>query len=207
MIRTGILVLVCFAALAVVGCGGPRVAVPPRIDLAEHSTVGLVEFTSNSEGKLAEYATQRFLELASESQAGARFLELGKQDELLKSIGKDKMDVAAVQALGKKHNIATIIVGDIDVSSVKPKIRIGIGFSPMAVEAEVEATMMAKMLATVDGATLWTDSARDKKRVAHVSVFSSDVFVFDAEDPDEAYGDLIESLVRDVSVDFRTTYR
>jgi hypothetical protein len=143
----------------------------------------------------------------SESQPGARFLELGRQDELLKSIGKDKMDAAAVQAIGKEHNIATIIIGDIDVSSVKPRIKIGIGFTPMSVEAEVDATMMAKMLATVDGATLWTDSARDKKRVAHVSIFSSDVFVFDAEDPDEAYGKLVESLVRDVSMDLRTTYR
>jgi len=202
-----ILLFLSFASLVLIfGCGS-KVMVPPRIDLGEYGSVGLVNFTSNAEGNLAEYATQKFLEIVSESQPGARFIELGNQDEVLESVQKDKMDREAIQEIGKKNNLAAIILGELDVSDVKPKVRFGPPFTPISVEAEVDASMKAKMVAVEDGATVWTDSARDEETVAHVSIFRPGVFIFDAEDPDKAYGKLVESLVRDVSRDLRITYQ
>jgi len=194
------------ALLLILGCS-PKVMVPPRIDLGEYGAIGLVNFTSNAEGNLDEYATQKFLEMVSESQPRARFIELGSQKKLLESVGRDEMDRGAVQEIGEKHNLSAVIFGDLHVGDVEPKIRFSFDFLPASVEAEVDASMKAKLVDTKDGATVWTASARDKKTVAHVSVFSSGGFIFDAEDPDEAYGDLVESLVKEVSEDLRVTYK
>lgn len=193
------------ALLLIMGCS--KVMVPPRIDLGEYGAIGLVDFTSNAEGNLDEYATQKFLEMVSESQPKARFIELGSQKKLLESVGRDEMDRGAVQEIGEKDNLSAVIFGDLHVGDVEPRIRFGFDFLPASVEAEVDASMKAKLVDTKDGATVWTASARDKKTVAHISVFASGGFIFDAEDPDEAYGDLVESLVKKVSEDLRVTYR
>ena len=196
------------ALLLILGCS--KAMVPPRIDLGEYGTIGLVSFTSNADGNLDEYATQKFLEMVSKSQPKARFIELGSQEKLLESEGleeMDEMDRVAVQTIGKKHNLDAVIFGSLDVGDVKPKLRFSIDFFPMSVQAEVDASLKAKLVDPKDGATIWTASARDKKTVLHVSVFSSGAFVFDADDPDEAYGDLVESLVKEVSEDLRVTYK
>jgi len=193
-------------ACAFCGCG-PKEMVPPRIDLGVYDAVGLINFTSNAEGNLAEYTTQKFLEIVSGSQPGARFIELGEEKDVLESVGKSKIDRVSAQAIGEMHKVSTIIVGNLDVSDVRPKLRLGPWFAPMGVEAEVEASLMGRMLDAKDGATVWTASGRETRTVAEVSVFPGGGFIFDAENPDEAYGDLVESLVREVSTDLRVTYK
>lgn len=202
------ILFLCLTLFLILGCSKTRV--PPRIDLGDYGAIGLVDFTSNAEGNLDRYATQKFLEIVGESQPKARFMELGSQEKLLESEGleeMDELDHVAVKTIGKMHNLNAIILGSLDVGDIEPKLRFSIDFFPMSVQAEVDAWMKAKLVDTKDGATVWTASARDKKTVAHVSVFSSGRFVFDAEDPDEAYGDLVESLVKEVSEDLRVTYR
>jgi hypothetical protein len=200
------MLVLAVAALGLAGCG-PKEMVPPRIDLGGYDAVGLVTFTSNAEGNLAEYATQKFLQMVTESQPEARFIELGEEREVLESVAKTRMDRDAALAIGEKHKVSTVIVGNLEISDVRPKLNLGPWFTPMGVEAEVEASLMGKMLDTKDGATVWTASARDRKTVAHVSVFPGGAFIFDADNPDQAYGDLVESLVRNVSRDLRVTYR
>jgi len=62
---------IIFAAIALmvflISCG-PKVMVPPRISLSEYQIIGLVEFTSNTEGSLETYATQRFMEEMTKDQ-------------------------------------------------------------------------------------------------------------------------------------------
>jgi hypothetical protein len=206
MTRFALALFLLITICVLLGCG-PKEMVPPRIDLGVYEAVGLINFSSNAEGNLAEYTTQKFLQIVSESQPGARFIELGDEKEILESIGKTKIDRVSAQAIGETHKVSTIIVGNLDVSDVRPKIRLGPWFAPMGVEAEVEASLMGKMLDTKDGATVWTASGRDTRTVAEVSVFPGGAFIFDAENPDDAYGDLVESLVREVSTDLRITYR
>ena len=90
---------------------------------------------------------------------------------------------------------------------MKPKVSLSAIIKHMSVRAEVEASLSVKLQETERGATVWTDSARDKRDVAHVSIFSGGPIVFDAQDPEEAYGDFAESLVREVTRDLRASHR
>ncbi len=65
--------------LILIGCA-PKVMVLPRIDLKVYDNVGIVEFSSNAEGNLDQFATQKFLEAIQSSQPGVRILELGNKE-------------------------------------------------------------------------------------------------------------------------------
>jgi hypothetical protein len=75
--------------------------------------------------------------------------------------------------------------------------------STLSVSAEVDAILTARLLDTRDGTTLWTDSARDRKTVAQVSVLRGGGILFDARDPEHAYGTLIRALVMRTTRDFQ----
>ena len=192
--------------LVVMGCG-PKMMFPPEIDLREYESVGLIDFSSEYEGEIGRFVTQKFLEEISESQRGVRIIELGSLEDVLESVGRDRLDPETVQEIGIKHELNSVITGNLDISDVKPKISLSAIVRHMSVEAEVEAALSVKLLDTERGATIWTDSAREKRTVAHVSVFSGGPVIFDAEDPEEAYGDLAESLVEEVTTDLRVSYR
>ena len=192
--------------LLILGCG-PKVMVPPEIDLNEYESVGLINFRSDAEGNLGEFVTQKFLEEISLSQKGASIIELGSMDDVLASVQRDKLDPDATRAIGEKHNVSAIIMGDLTVSDVKPKINISSIITSMSVKAEVEASMIVKLLETERGATIWTGTGQQTEEVAHVSVFSPDTIFFDAKDPEQAYGELTENLIEEVTTDLRMSYR
>jgi hypothetical protein len=195
-----------FVMLVLILACGPKVMVPPEIDLTQYSTVGLINFTSDAEGNLGEFVTQKFLEEISSSQKEARIVELGGLDEILEVVQRDKIDREAVQAIGQKHNVNSIITGNLKVSDVKPKVGIA-SLQSMSVKAEVEAEITVRLLETGQGATVWTASARGKETVAQVSIFSGDNLFFDAEDPEEAYGDLARSLVDEVTSELKISHK
>ncbi|UCG92699.1 MAG: hypothetical protein JSV97_03040, partial [candidate division WOR-3 bacterium] len=61
------------------GCGR-KVMVPPRIDLKPHEVIGIIEFESSNEGKLASLATRRFMNAIRRDQGMVRIVELGAED-------------------------------------------------------------------------------------------------------------------------------
>lgn len=190
----------------VFGCG-PKVMVPPVIDLEEYEVIGLIEFTSNVEGNLNEYATQKFLEAITVDQKGIRIVELGSESEILELLDADRVNPETIKSIGKKYNLRTVIAGDLDVSDIRPMVNL-LGLTKFVTfKAEVDATIAVKMFETIDGATIWTNSEKGTAEVAHVSLISGDIFSFDATNPDEAYGDLVEKLVWNLTRDFRVTYK
>jgi hypothetical protein len=62
------------------------------------------------------------------------------------------------------------------------------------------------MIETETGASLWSNSARDVQRIGGVQVFSDKGVTFDADDPENAYGRLANSLVYVVTRDFRSRW-
>ncbi|KPK67154.1 hypothetical protein AMJ71_07715 [candidate division TA06 bacterium SM1_40] len=190
---------------AAAGCG-PKVMVPPRIDLVQHEVIGIIEFTSSSEGGLASHATRKFTDAARRDQGMVRIVDLGSEAEVLREVGRDRLDQAAFQALGETRGINTIITGELLVSDVRPDISITPGFGFLSFAAEVDASLAVQMVETVSGASIWSSSASTTERVGHVSIFGGDTFTFDAEDPEEAYGRLVDTLVEETTRDFRVTW-
>ena len=116
----GLLLLVTF------GCSGTKhetVTVPPRIDLTQHDTIGVIDFTTTARGELGPFTTRRFTELARRDQGLVRIIEFGSESEALSSVGENEFSTETLKALGKKHGVRTIITGELTISEVKPDIR------------------------------------------------------------------------------------
>jgi hypothetical protein len=174
--------------------------------LAPHEVIGLVQFSSNAEGDLAKYVTQKFIEAITEDQMQIRIVELGHEDKVLDAIDKSELDVDAYKAVAEKYDVKTLFIGDLRVSEVRTVVSIGPGFSYASFQANVDAGLTARLIETETGATLWTNSGRAEQTVAGVSKFGSN-FSFNAEDPDQAYGDLARNLCRQVTRDFRHSWK
>ncbi len=198
--------LVIFVYL-VFGCA-PRqtIMIPPRIDLKAYHAIGVIEFSSNARGSLQKFASQQFIREIQSSQPGVRVLELGNEAQVLQSIQRSAFDLEAIKALGKKYHVDSVFIGYLDVTKVKPNIHLSSLLTSMSVEADVEASLSAKLYETQVGATLWTDSARTYETVAHVSISSDYPVDFGAQDPENAYGRLVNALVYRVTRDFRVRY-
>jgi hypothetical protein len=180
--------------------------VPPRIDLQQHEVLAIIEFSSSNEGELGALATSRFMEEARRDQGLIRIVELGTEAEALAEIARSRLDRAAYTALGETHDVATIITGELVVSGIRPAVSISADLRDLGAAADVDATLTVQMVETSSGASLWSRSASVTKRVGQVSLLDRDDFVFDAEDPERAYGELVDALVYLVTEEFRVTY-
>lgn len=73
------------------GCAS-KVLMPPKISLTTYNKIGMIQFSSNAEGTLQEFASQKFLQALQSSQPGVRILELGEENKVLHTIQHDKLD-------------------------------------------------------------------------------------------------------------------
>ena len=196
------------AALMTVACGPKKMTytIPPRVDLKQHEMIGVIEFISSAEGELAPMATRRFMAAARQDQGLIRMIEFGPEKDVLTTVGKSDLNADAYKALGQKHGVRTILVGELTISDIRPGLRISAAFDGGTLSAQVDAALEVQMVETATGASIWSESCEITTSVGHLSVFKGGNFVFDAEDPEAAYGDLVDSLVASVTRDFRVTY-
>jgi hypothetical protein len=178
-----------------------KVLVPPRIELKNYETVGLIQFSSNAKGNLQPFVTQKFLQSVQSAQPGIRVLELGPESAVLESVQHPQMDIEAVKAIGQKYNVKGLITGDLKITDVKPKLQVLNIIKSMGVQAEIQAALTVRLFETQSGATIWTRSSNDRQTVGHVSL-TAGIIDFSAKDPEEAYGELTKSLVYRITNDF-----
>jgi hypothetical protein len=131
------------------------VPVPPRVDLETYQTIGMMEFSSNAEGDLHLFASQKFLQSIQACQPGVRVLELGSTERVLASVGKRDLNYEAVRAIGKKYDVDAVIAGRMDVTDIKPKVDLYSIIQSMSISADVEASLTTRLY-DASGVTLWT---------------------------------------------------
>lgn len=202
-----ILSLGLFAVLiaTVLNCG-PKVMVPPKIDLTRHEVVGIIEFGPPSEGELGPYVTKKFTEAIRRDQGIVRIVELGTEAEVLKAIGRDKLDKTAFQELGERYDVRTIFTSEVVASARPSDVSITPGFGYLSIEAEIDVSLDAQMVETATGASVWSGSESETKKVGEISIFGNKDFDFDAENPDKVIDELIDEVVEKVTQDFRNTW-
>jgi len=185
------------------GCGGARyVWVAPRLDLQPLTPVGLVTFTiENAQGELNQLATRRFAEAAFAGQEGIEILELGEEEAVLANVGEPEMGPRAAQRIGTENEVPAVFVGHIIVSNVKPSGALPTLSAPQ-LKATVSVELTVRLLSTKTGATIWTRSARATDTVGEVGLVNGHPY-FGAKDPNDAYGQLVEELVGQVTDDLR----
>jgi hypothetical protein len=189
-------------AALLTACGGKYVWVAPRLDLQPHSPVGLVTFTiENAQGTLHEAATRRFAEAALAGQDNIEILELGASQAVLAQVGETELGPRAAQAIGGEYRVPAVFVGHLVVSNVKPSGALP-PFGGPQVRATVSVELTVRLLSTASGGTLWSRSSRATETVGEIGLVNGRP-VFGAEDPNEAYGRLVDLLVDEVTIDLR----
>jgi hypothetical protein len=189
------------AGILFMGCGGKKVLIPPRIDLKTYGTLGMIQFETSSKGNLAEYTSQKVLNALQQAQPGTPVVEMGTLQSVLAALGRTELDVEAIKLIAGKYGVGGIITGKLNVEKVKPSVNISTIIRELGVSAYVEASLAVKLLDVQTGATVWSNSALGREKVASVGLTGGDVF-FNAKDPEKAYGSLVKRLVSVVSDDF-----
>jgi len=206
-----VLVLVFVFAVATLGCSKRQtstqtVRVPPRIDLKQLEMIGVIDFDASSDGELGLLATRRFTESARRDQGMVRIVDFGSEADALRSVAGDELNPATFRALGKEHGVLTILTGELAISEIRPNVSIASSLKSGSLSATVDATLAVQLIEAATGASLWSTSASATTSVGHISVLGSRDFVFDAEDPEQAYGALVDSLVEQVTQEFHVTW-
>jgi hypothetical protein len=192
-------------ALALSACAAHYAQVPPRLDLAPYGRVALVTFRAErSDPGLTESATQRFAQALLAGQSGIELIEIGAADSALRGLPANVDGATLAQALGRSRDVPAVFVGRLTMSEVKPRGRLGAGGS-LDLQAGVTAQLSVQLVSTRTGGTMWRSSANANSTLGHVGLSGGGTAVA-MRDPDEAYGEVVRSLVTDVTRDLRPTW-
>ena len=202
----GLIVLLAILLVVLACAHTEKVLIPPKVDLKTYPSIGVVEFSTNAEDTLKPYVTQNFIENLQSAQPGTRILELGDTDHLLRSLGHSQLTPETIQSIGQKYKVDAIILGHLQVSTIKPKINVYTAAKSLSAKAYVEAALKTRIMETNSGATCWTRSTSGKTQVARINLMEGGPFNIGVSDPKEKYGKLVPKLVYANTMDFRSRY-
>ena len=192
------------SVLTLSGCAAHYAQVPARLNLAPYGRIAVVTFSDESNSAMSRLATQRFAETLLANQSGVELLELGNGDPKLKALATATDATPLAQALGQEKDVPAVFVGFLKVSGVKPRGHIDP--SGMAVRGAVTGELTVRLLSTRTGGTVWRSSASANGTVGRVAVSGGGLPSVALRDQDEAYGEVVRSLVADVTRDLRPTW-
>jgi hypothetical protein len=191
------LMIVLAITLAILyGCSHTeKVLVPPKVELKAYHSIGVIEFSTNAEDTLKPFVTQNFIQNVQSAQPGTRILELGDEEQLLRSLGQNRLNPETIQSIGRKYNVDAVILGHLQISTIKPKINVFTAAKALNAKAYIEAALRTRILETDSGATLWTRATTGKTQVARINLMEGGPISFGVSDPKEKYGKLVPNLV------------
>lgn len=201
-IRSQSVVALC-GVLALSACSARYAQVPARVDLVPYGRVALITFTADqSNAAMSTLATQRFAEAVLASQSGIELLELSSTDSTLRALGPNPDAIILAQALGKAKDAQAVFVGTLAVSGAKPQGHLST--SGMNVRTSVSAELTVRLISTSSGGTVWRSSAAAEGTVGQFTV-ANRLPTIAVRDQREAYGEVVDRLVADLTRDFRPT--
>lgn len=182
------------------------VPVPPRIDLKTYGTVGIVQFSSNSDPAITTYATQQFQEHLQGAAPGTPILELGNRDAVLAAVGAAQLDSDALTKIGKKYNVSAVFLGDLVYSEPKTEVRVrDLKKLEGGVRSEIRGDLSTKLMETRSGASVWSSSAWATRQFGNFSL-STRQGVNARLGDDNPRKEMVPTLMHHVTEDFRATY-
>ena len=115
----------CIALLPLLWGCGPKVMIPPNIDLTRYNRVGVIGFDCNADGKMDECFTRRFLLRVRSYQRDARIIDLGSREDVLQSVQSEQIDPETIRAVGKKYDVDAVFTGNVEVTEIWPLLVLG----------------------------------------------------------------------------------
>ena len=195
------------ALVAIVGCSSSKtvlVSVPPRVQLQEYGTLGLVAFDSNAHPSVTARVTREFESSVHAAQPGTRIVDLGSRSDLLASVGARQFDPQALRRIGEKYGIDAIFVGNLRYSEPKKADVSLADISKLegSVRVEVRGDIDSKLLETRSGASVWSSSAWARRPVGQLNV-SADQGVSGGLRSANPREEMVPTLVLHLTEDFR----
>ena len=194
-------------AMLLGACSHPTVlvSVPPRMDLRNYPTLGIVDFTSGPEQALGARAARQFQEQVQAAQPGTRFIELGDRDAVLAAVGAKQLDVSALRKIGEKYGVAAVFVGELAYSEPTVDVKLmDLTKLEGGMRAEMRGDVSSRLVETATGASVWSRSAWARRQIGSVNVSAEQGVSGGARssNPREA---MLPALVHQLTHDFRPT--
>lgn len=178
---------------------GCMVRIPPRVDLKPYNQIGIISFNlENARGNIGDLVASKLIKIIKKSQRKAHLIKLGSSKQVQKRIGKSELDVKAV---GERYEVDAVFVGTVSLSDVEAHIEESGLFANLKVLANANFTITAKLISTATGEVLWKNSITEKRKLTQIRV-GRGTPEFAANDPNRAYGLMIEELVYKLTMDF-----
>ena len=202
------IVIVLLLAATLTACGGKKVTVeiPPQIDLTTMGTIGVVSFDVQSDDKLPGDLTLKVIQYMQSAQPGVPILELGNQRNVLREVGYDALDTEAVKAIGKKYGVDTLLSGTLEVTQSHPDVKFGQDMASMSASSYIRGNFNARLRQTRSGATLWSNGATGKWKLAGIDLSTGSIPSLDMSNAEDKYKKMLQDLARVGTADFRSTY-
>lgn len=194
--------------LLLFGCSTPtvRVRVPPRVDLKSWPLIGVVDFTTNGYPPFGKDATEKFIQNLEAAQPGARLLELGSGERILRELNRNAFDPDTIKAMGDRYKVAAVLLGHLELSGMNPDIHLSPSLDAMSASAKVNADLSAKILETATGATVWSNGAHGRWSMGGLRYNGGNLSSLHYQAPEEQYRKMILDLASVTTNDFRPTY-
>ena len=202
--------LMSLVVLTIAGCGGGaktiQVFVPSAIVLKEYGTIGIIDFTSNSDASVNRYATRIFQEHIQSAQPGVPFLELGTQRDVLAAVGATEFNSQTISKIGEHYKVDAVFIGDLIYSKVKTDFDMSQMLNLNAsVKTYMEASLSVKLNLARNGATVWSNSSSFKRTLSKLRVSKGSYPSFNLND-DDAQRKILPDMVYEITCDFRGKY-
>ncbi|MGB6289296.1 MAG: hypothetical protein WBF36_04140 [Desulfobulbales bacterium] len=205
--RIGVL-CVLLLTFALVACGGKKITVeiPPQINLATLGTIGVVAFDVQSDEHLPGDITLKFIQHLQSAQPGVPILELGNQANVLREVGFGALDTDAVKAIGKKYGVDSLLTGTLEVTQSYPDVKVGQDLTSVSAASYVRGNLNARLLQTLTGATVWSNGAHGKWKLAGLNLSSGHLSSIGMSNVEDTYKKMLQELARVGTADFRKSY-
>ncbi|MBE0500881.1 MAG: hypothetical protein IBX47_05510 [Desulfuromonadales bacterium] len=204
----GKLLVLLLLTAALTACSSKKITVeiPPQINLSTMGTVGVVGFEVESSETLPGDLTLKVVQYMQAAQPGVPILELGSQTDLLREVGYSTLDTEAVKAIGKKYGVDTLLTGTLEVTQSRPDFKLGQDLTSLSATSYLRGNFNARLRQTRTGATLWSNGAHGKWKLAGVDVSTGRIPTVDVNNREDKYKKMLQELARVGTADFRSSY-
>jgi len=202
------LIFVLLLMITLTSCAGKKITVevPPQIDLTTIGTIGVVSFDVHSDIPLPDDITQKFIQHLQAAQPGVPILELGPQASVLREVGLSTLDTETVKAIGKNYGVDLLLTGTMEVTHSLPEINFGRDLASMRAASYVRGNLNARFRQTSTGATIWSNGAHGKWKLAGLNLTSGTIPSIGMNNFEDTHKKMVQELARVGTSDFRKSY-
>jgi len=202
------LIFVLLLMITLTSCAGKKITVevPPQIDLTTIGTIGVVSFDVHSDIPLPDDITLKFIQHLQAAQPGVPILELGPQASVLREVGLSTLDTETVKAIGKNYGVDLLLTGTMEVTHSLPEINFGRDLASMRAASYVRGNLNARFRQTSTGATIWSNGAHGKWKLAGLNLTSGTIPSIGMNNFEDTHKKMVQELARVGTSDFRKSY-